>query len=386
VSENGVVIVGGGLAGGLLALRLSQARPDLPVTVLERGAALGGNHTWSFHDADLTPEQHALIQPLVAHRWPGQSVRFPAFERHLRAGYNSVSSERFHQILSERLGDKLQLNAAVREITPNAVILQDGRRLPAAAVIDATGFHGHPAVQIRFQSFLGLELRFAEPHGVDRPVIMDATTEQQGGYRFTYLLPFSPGTLLVEDTGYVDDKALDPAALEQRIASYCAARGWRVVEEIRREHGVLPITLGGDITELWANSDLPRIGLAGNFFHPTTGYSLPDAMRVADLIAALPQLTSPTIHAALQAHAKTLWRQQRFYRALNRMLFLAGEQDQRWRVMQRFYRLPEPLIERFYAGSLTTADKFRILAGKPPVPVGQAISALLRRPEQMELR
>ena len=380
-----LILVGGGLASGLLALRLQQARPELSVLVLESGPTLGGNHTWSFHDDDLTPEQHALLAPLVAHRWPAQSVRFPAFQRRLKAGYNSVTSDRFNDVLTKRLAGKVRLNTAVRSIATTQVVLADGTTLTAPAVIDATGFRPHPGLKIRFQSFLGLELRLAEPHGLDAPVIMDATTPQDGGYRFTYLLPFTDTTLLVEDTGYVDDRALNLAELEARIADYCAARGWRTVEEVRREHGVLPITLDGDIDLLWTGVSVPRIGLAGNFFHPTTGYSLPDAARVADLIADLPQLTSAAILDALQRHARTLWREQRFLRALNRMLFLAGEQDKRWQVMQRFYKLPEPLIERFYAGKTTAADKLRILAGKPPVPVGQALSALLRKPRSMEL-
>jgi choline dehydrogenase-like flavoprotein len=32
-----IVIVGGGLAGGLLALKLADARPEYSVTLLERG-------------------------------------------------------------------------------------------------------------------------------------------------------------------------------------------------------------------------------------------------------------------------------------------------------------------------------------------------------------
>jgi len=46
-------------------------------------------------------------------------------------------------------------------------------------------------------------------------------------------------------------------------------------------------------------------------------------------------------------------------------------------VLERFYRLPEPLIGRFYAGRSTFRDKARILAGRPPVPIGRAIRALL---------
>ena len=59
------------------------------------------------------------------------------------------------------------------------------------------------------------------------------------------------------------------------------------------------------------------------------------------------------------------------------MLFRAADPPQRYRILERFYRLPEPLIARFYAGRSTLADRVRILAGKPPVSVGRAIAAMM---------
>ena len=41
---------------------------------------------------------------------------------------------------------------------------------------------------------------------------------------------------------------------------------------------------------------------------------------------------------------------------------------------------PTPLIARFYAGRSTALDKLRILSGRPPVPLGRALAALLERP------
>ena len=54
------------------------------------------------------------------------------------------------------------------------------------------------------------------------------------------------------------------------------------------------------------------------------------------------------------------------------MLYRAAEPGERYRVLQHFYRLPEPLIARFYAGRVTWADRVRVLSGRPPVPVGKA--------------
>ena len=57
-----LLLVGGGLANGLLALRLSQLRPDLDVRIVEAAQTLGGVHTWSFFDSDLTPAQRDWME------------------------------------------------------------------------------------------------------------------------------------------------------------------------------------------------------------------------------------------------------------------------------------------------------------------------------------
>ena len=58
------------------------------------------------------------------------------------------------------------------------------------------------------------------------------------------------------------------------------------------------------------------------------------------------------------------------------MLFLAAKPNERVRVFEHFYRLPDDLVGRFYGGRLSLADKARILTGKPPVPVLRALKAI----------
>lgn len=373
-----LILVGAGLANGLIALRLKQQRPELRVLLLERADVAGGNHTWSFHQSDLTPEQRAFIAPLVSYRWEGYTVRFPRYQRTLRGGYASVLSEVFASRLRAALGEDLVCSMGVHAVAPTSVTLADGRRLDARAVIDGRGERPGPHLTLGYQSFLGQVLRTATPHGLTQPLIMDADVAQGEGYRFVYVLPFAEDVLLVEDTHYVDDAGVDLPRLRTHIAAYLQAHGWQDAQLLREEHGVLPITLAGDPDGFWqARTGQPCSGLRAGLFHPTTGFSLPEAVRLADLIAAQPSVDAPALSAAIERHARASWRRHGFFRGLNRMLFLAGRPQDRWQVMQRFYGLPEPLIERFYAGLPTLRDKLRILSGKPPVPVFEACSALL---------
>ena len=375
-TEADLVLVGGGLANGLLAWRLRQLRPQLRVLLLEAGTALGGNHTWSFHAGDLTTAQHAWLAPLVAHRWDSHAVRFPQRQRRLAGGYASIPSAHFHAVLARELHGAVRLGVRVESLGPQHVTLSDGRTLRAGAVVDGRGVLPEAGIRLGWQKFIGREFRLEAPHGLAGPVLMDATVPQRGGYRFVYTLPLDARTVLVEDTCYADGAALEAERLRRDISDYLQAQGWRPAALLREEQGVLPIVLDGDPEALWqAAAGVPRTGLRAGLFHPTTGYALPDAVRLADRIAALPDLRAPALFAAIREHALARWRGQAFFRVLNRMLFQAAAPDQRWRVMQRFYGLPEPLIARFYAGRPTLADKLRIVSGRPPVPLGAALQA-----------
>lgn len=372
-----LILAGGGLANSLVAWRLRLERPLLRILVLEQGKRLGGNHTWSFHETDLDTAQLRWIAPLVTHRWPRYDVKFPELARTLDGAYASIASHDLAHVVAPALGAALRCGVWIDEVTPTSVRLADGETLHAHAVIDGRGMRTSTHLALGYQTFLGQELRLAAAHGLTAPVIMDAGVAQQGGYRFVYLLPFGPDRVLVEDTHYVDSAAWEPERLRANIAAYVEARGWRVRDMLREEQGSLPIVLAGDFGRYWDElQGQPSAGLRAGLFHPTTGYSLPHAVRLAERIAQLPDLGAPSLFAAIRAQARQAWDEQRFFRMLNRMLFLAGSPDHRWRVMQRFYGLPAPLIARFYAGRLNLADKARLLTGKPPVPVMEAFDAV----------
>ncbi|POP46674.1 lycopene cyclase [Superficieibacter electus] len=374
-----LILVGGGLANGLIALRLRQLRPELRLLMLEAGAQPGGNHTWSFHQQDLSPEQHRWLAPLVAYRWSGYDVRFPALNRTLPGDYVSVTSERFADVITDALGEQLLTGVSALSLTPETVTLDDGRTFAATAVIDGRGYRPGKHLVAGCQAFLGQQWQLSQPHGLTRPILMDATVDQSAGYRFVYTLPVSPTELLIEDTHYIDRASLDTARAATHIQHYAQRQGWRLAQLVREEQGNLPITLAGDIRAFWhAHTAQPCSGLRAGLFHATTGYSLPQAAQLAERIAGQPDLSATALFHLIEQTARYQWRRQRFFRLLNRMLFLAGRPDRRWQVMQRFYRLDDGLIARFYAGQLRLADMARILTGKPPVPVGEAVRAALK--------
>ncbi|WP_431469134.1 lycopene beta-cyclase CrtY [Sphingosinithalassobacter sp. LHW66-3] len=374
-----VAIVGGGLAGGLLALALRKKRPDCDVRLVEASGRIGGNHIWSFFADDVSAQDRWLVAPLVSYGWTGYDVAFPAHGRRLKTPYYSIESERLDQLVRETLPEAaLMLKRKVLGASAKAVVLADGDRIEAGGVIDCRGAADLSQLELGWQKFLGREFRLDEPHDLKRPIVMDATVEQIDGYRFVYTLPFAATRVFVEDTYYSDGPEIDADALRGRIDAYVAARGWQVERVAREEGGALPVAMGGDFEEYWRSGGnrVAKAGIRAGLFHPMTGYSLPDAVRTAVLVANAPDLSGAALHELLHGHARKTWKKRRFYRMLAAMLFRAAEPGERYRILERFYRLDAGLIARFYAGHSTATDRLRVLSGKPPVPIGKAVAAI----------
>lgn len=375
-----VVIVGGGLAGALAALRLAERRPQVPFLLLEGGECFGGDHTWSFFDSDVPITSRDLITALRPVRWSRHKVHFAAREREFSVAYNSIHSASLDQLVKSRLSpSSYRLGARALRLEADSVTLATGEVIPARAVIDARGPQGPmPGLELGWQKFVGIEFAAQAPDQ-DCATIMDTTVPQIDGYRFVYVLPMSEARVLVEDTYYSNGPELAVDEVADRVRALAAERGLSG-PELRQETGVLPILIGGDPERFWPRTEtVARLGLAGGFFHATTGYSFGLALQLAEELSALP---GPLDAAALAQWSRDRflrhWRETRFFRLLNRMLFRAAAPAERHRIFAHFYRLPPERIARFYAGKLALSDKAHILSGKPPVPVLAAIKALIR--------
>lgn len=374
-----LAIVGGGLAGGLIALAVQKRHPEIALRLIEASAHIGGNHLWSFFATDVAPADRWMVSPLIGHGWTRYDVAFPDYARTLKSPYYSIDSRHFERIVMSALpAGAVMLGRKVLAASNTAVVLADGDRVQAKGVIDCRGPSDLAALELGWQKFLGRELVLAAPHGRERPMVMDATVEQLDGYRFAYCLPLAPDRIFVEDTYYSDSPDRDAATLGGRIDAYAAAQDWQVEKIARAESGSLPVVIAGDFEGYWRSGghNVAKAGVRAGLFHPLTSYSLPDAVRTAALVADAASFDGQALHDMLHAHARRVWRGRRFYRMLAAMLFKAAEPGERYRILERFYRLDEGLIGRFYAAKSNLGDKIRVMTGKPPVPLGRAVRAI----------
>lgn len=355
-----LLISGAGLSGLVAAWRCLSVNSALTIAVYETSDRIAGDHTWSFNGTDIAPELRDWFAPFVAHRWPRYDVRFPKRTRTLNIEYCSGNSDTLFAavepfILSGRLQVHLRTRAPEQTDIPH---------------IDATGYILRADEFPGWQKFVGYVIRTDTPHGIDRPVIMDAAIAQIDGYRFMYLLPFSDREILLEDTYFSDTPHLSDNEIGDRIEHYIQDNGWGDYTTLRREKGVLPMMMATD-----REDDSAKIGLGGGFAVAATGFTLPLAVEVADVIAQAVRAGGPTAAPGAVAAFRTRHiKRERYARLLNRMFFRAADPAKRYIVLQRFYGLREGLIRRFYRNDLSLRDKARILIGKPPVPVSKALA------------
>lgn len=366
------VIVGGGLQGCLLAHALAWHRPDATVLLLEQAAELCGNHTWSFHETDISAAARAWIDPLVACRWPGYRVRFPGLVRRVNIPYATITSDRLRAAtlsLADARGGAarpgslvIRTGAPCEIIAPTAVRLGGSAEVSCGAVIDCRGraAAGQPG-GAGYQTFIGHEYRTSRRWPTTEPTVMDVPPDQAGGFEFLYELPLGPDRVLLEYTRFHEEPACNESRAAALIATRLAEAGEESAHVVRSERGCLPMpyaAVGGREVSALAG------GYAGGWYHAATGYSMPLAVRFAELVACAGR---DEVAAKVAAAAAADRLRRGFARFLNRLLFCLVRPADRWKIFQRFYRvLPEPRIARFYAHRFTFTDAFRILIGWPP--------------------
>ena len=179
--------------------------------------------------------------------------------------------------------------------------IRAGRRpdLAAAAVIDARGPGDTATLQLGWQKFVGQTLHTARPHGVDRPMVMDATVEQVDGYPVRLPAAFWCRTRSSSRTPTTATRRTSTSPCCSRASRVRAGRGWAVQHESRLESGVLPVVLAGDFAAYWPPPDhaSPRPGCAPGCSTRQPATRCPDAVRLACRRHRTPDLSHQTLVA-----------------------------------------------------------------------------------------
>ena len=287
-----VAVLGGGLAGLSLAVRLAGAR-DLRVVVLEPRAAYSRDRTWCYW--------HLLDHPFaeaVSARWSSWEVsrvhrgqRRTAVQSCPDMPYEMIPADRLYAAARAAIGRAsnvdLRLGCAVTGLVeePRRVAVDTtGGRLFARYVFDS---RPPPAGNGRglVQRFLGQEVKANRPvFDPGRATLMDfAVRQRAGAVRFLYVLPTSPETALVEDTWLASADAVLPdhrLAIRDYLAERYGLDGYEVEFE---EEGAIP--MDPDLQAPRSTGRVLPIGTAGGAVKPSSGYAFLGIQRMTAALA-----------------------------------------------------------------------------------------------------
>ena len=321
--------------------------------LIEGGAAIGGNHIWSFFASDVAPADRWLVAPLVSHGWDGYDVAFPGASRaRLTRGYYSIESRAARRGAARGAARPGADAAAARCSAParRAVVLADGDRIEAKGVIDARG----PGDLGAARSAAGRNSSAASC-ALDDAARLDAPDDDGRDRRADRRLSLRLSPALRGDAAVRRGHLLQRHARARRRRA--RARGSTPMPRqrlagrpasTREEAGVLPVAMGGDFEALLAIGRQPcRQGRGARRAVP------PDDRLFAARCGAHRRagrqrdrsVRRGAARAAARPCARGTWQRRGFYRMLDAMLFRAAEPAERYRVLERFYRL-DPRADR----------------------------------------
>jgi lycopene beta-cyclase len=377
---DGIAILGAGLAGLSLAVRLAEAGVDAPITLVEPRTTYVDDRTWGFWETEPHPFAH-----LVAERWHSWRVATPAAacRRGGSVPYVRLPAARVYADATARLtaADTITWLSGERVsgLDAGGIRLEDGSRLRAGVIYDgrppAADAYASKRGPRLLQQFVGRRVRTTGP-AFDPGVadLMDFRLSQRDGIAFLYVLPSGPCEALVEATVFAARPVGAPALerlLDDGLAARCAAAGTRVAEVLGREQGAIPMVpglgRGRAGTAAGAPATIP-IGTRAGAPRGATGYAYLPIQRHTAALAADAAAGRPRVRP--MRGVGTDWLDRVF---LTRLIQAPGQGPDL--LARLFDRVPPDRLVRFLMERGGTGDHLAVMTALPTAPLLRAAAA-----------
>lgn len=364
-----VAILGAGLAGLSLAVRLAELPVPPRILLVDRRTDYSRDRTWCHWAVEPHP-----FAASVSHRWPAWSLRngSKVVERgHAAMAYERIPADLFYAEAWARLEAtgvvERRLGVEVLSVVPAAggatVTLAGQAPFHVRQVYDSRPRSGPPA---RWrQVFRGLELK-GPKLDLHRVTLMDFRSAGPAGTRFFYVLPLAPDTLLVEDTwitNATEAPSFDDAEILEYVRTQFGEGEWTC---LHREEGTIPMRVESDAS---TDPTIIAIGTAGGAVRASSGYAFTRIQQQStELAAAYAAGRRPARRARLPD-----WFDQIFLTVLER------EPDRLPEFMLTlFERVPSERLLRFMESKPTLGDLWAVAAALPTGPFLRACLRLRR--------
>lgn len=373
-----VAILGAGLAGLSLAIRLADPRfACIRVLVVEPRRHYHRDRTWSFWSTTPHP-----FQACVTSSWTDWAIRVgdrSIVRRAPNLRYDSIPADGLYEMALRQLRSAPNIDLYLGEAATawedgDAVRIRVADETFLASVAFDTrpppAFHRHGLSQVFGGMEVETETDVFDP-GV--AVLMDFDTLQSPAVHFTYVLPSTSRRALVEDTWFVPPGYRPP---DHRLAVHAYMRKRFGVERfavLYKEQGVLAMN---PAFQRRAGRRLVPLGVAGGALRPSTGYAF-------NAIQARCNVVSEELAAGRIPNQEPL--RPRITRMMDQVLLtmLDRQPELASHIFAQLFERCEPgALTRFLNDFATPADFMTVAAGIPFVPT--MLTALRMATESFE--
>lgn len=278
------IIAGGGMAGLSLAYYLCDSRTlrEKKILVIDRDAKQSNDHTWCYWE-----KEKSAFEPIVFHRW--KTLRFHGtrgFSEPLNAGvyeYKMIRAADFYRFVFDKISANPRvefLQTGIEKISGERVETERGIFAAREFVFDSVTLKNYddPAYTNLFQHFLGWTIETEKEIFDEREMtLFDFRVDQKNECRFIYILPASKKKALIEFTVF-SDNILPIEEYENGLKKYLGeilkVENYKIIET---ERGIIPMS--DEPHEEFPHPKIIRIGTAGGYVKPSTGYSFERTQR-----------------------------------------------------------------------------------------------------------
>lgn len=376
------IICGGGMSGLSLAYYLQKSQlGHSSILIIEPQEKLKNDRTWAFWQEEKSPFEDILFRKwdVVNFRNANNKIQkldIGNYQYKLLRGidfYNFIQSE-------------LKKSPNIQCIKDTVASISDTDQF---AIVNTTSGQNHQAKFV-FDSTYKLKLNIEKNHNLlqhfkgiviqtqeekfnpDLPEMMDFSVQQYDECRFMYVLPFDKNTALVEYTLFTEtllaEKEYD-LELKKYITEKLQITNFKILEE---EFGVIPMS--DETTNEFPSKHVIRIGTAGGYTNPATGYTFRNTQKRLQLLVKQLENTG-------KPHIKDSWFQKRFLLYSSVLLNVLEQKRQpAAEVFARLYERNAPAqIFKFLDCETNLWEEIKIMNSTKKIKFLAAVFDVLRR-------
>lgn len=376
------IICGGGMAGLSLAYYLKTSTlAHKSILIIEPQEKNQNDRTWAFWE-----NTDSIFEQILYKKW--SAVTFSDNQNHqqlLDIGnykYKLLRGIDFYKfVISElkKIGNIEWFKNTITSIDEHenyaTILTSSGKKFQSNLVFDSTyrlkltDKKNHNFLQ----HFKGLIIKSDKPvFNPALPDMMDFGVEQYNECRFMYVLPFDEHTAIVEYTLFTE-KLLREEEYDFELKKYISEKlqlvNYQVLEE---EFGIIPMS--DELTDEFPSKHVVRIGTAGGYTNPATGYTFQNTQkRLKKIVANLEKTGSALI--------KTSWFEKRFLFYSSVLLnVLEKKRIPASEVFSRLYQRNKPSqIFKFLDGETNLWEEIKIMNSTKKLKFIAAVIDVIKR-------